>query len=394
MTKADSQPAPDGFVAQHAQLRARRSPDAHAVEAQRRAAPRRAASGRHDAAVSRALSILPPPSPVFDSYWHFASLRQQIYWARLSQLAPPWTEDKILLDFRFTNPYRAADRVSQYLISHVLQDQEWDERDLTFRTLLFKIFNRIETWELLRARVGEPTAATFDPARYASVLDAAMAAGERIYSGAYIIPPVPGRAGPRKHHSHLRLLQDTLNTGLPARLASASSLKAVFLALRELPGLGPFLAYQFAIDLNYSALLDHSEMEFVQPGPGALDGIRKCFPTSRPEDAADIIRLVCENQQQELAARGLRFISLWGRPLQLIDCQNLFCEISKYARVAHPTVSGANTRTRIKQRYTHAGALPRPVFPTKWGLRTLSRGGALLSPPVWGTATAVGPAGR
>ena len=37
--------------------------------------------------------------------------------------------------------------------------------------------------------------------------------------------------------------------------------------------------------------------------------------------------------------------------MQLIDCQNLFCEVDKYARHAHPEVRGISGRTRIKQSY-------------------------------------------
>ena len=47
---------------------------------------------------------------------------------------------------------------------------------------------------------------------------------------------------------------------------------------------------------------------------------------------------------------SLQFSKLGGkRSLQLIDFQNLFCEIGKYARVAHPEFAGASGRTRIKQ---------------------------------------------
>ena len=42
-------------------------------------------------------------------------------------------------------------------------------------------------------------------------------------------------------------------------------------------GIGPFLAYQLVTDLNYSAVLDFSEMDFVMAGPGARSGLRKCF---------------------------------------------------------------------------------------------------------------------
>ena len=102
------------------------------------------------------------------------------------------------------------------------------------------------------------------------------------------------------------------------------------------PTIGDFLAYQLVTDLNYSCLINFSEMEFVMPGPGARSGIRKCFETTGGLSDADLIRRVTDMQQIEFEQRGIWFKSLWGRQLQLIDCQNLFCEVDKYARIAHP----------------------------------------------------------
>lgn len=315
------------------------------------------------------LRSLPAATAVFDTYWHFAYERQQVYFARVHGTPPPWTDDPILGAYRFTNPYRAADRVSQFLLRDVIYDRDHDAPDLLLRVVLFKLFNRIETWQELRQHCGEPRAAGFDPSRYARVLDAAMTRGARIYSAAYIMPPAAaGSDGTRKHHTHLALVHQMLRDRLWESIAAAASLRRVYEILLGYRGIGPFLAYQLAIDINYSLLCDHSEMEFVQPGPGALDGIRKCFPSVTPGDAATVIRLVTESQQDQFAQRGLRFATLWGRPLQLIDCQNLFCELSKYARAAHPQVPGTSGRTRIKQRFVPAGPLPAPMFPPKWGL--------------------------
>src|SRR5689334_19820513 len=94
------------------------------------------------------------PTPVFDTYWRFAAERQKIYEARLAGQQPPWSADSILARHRFTNCYRAADRVSQYLIRQVQYDQARSWPDVFFRTLLFKIFNRVSTWELLDQMVG------------------------------------------------------------------------------------------------------------------------------------------------------------------------------------------------------------------------------------------------
>ena len=67
------------------------------------------------------------------------------------------------------------------------------------------------------------------------------------------------------------------------------------------PTFGSFLAYQYTIDLNYSNIINFSEMDFVVPGPGAKDGIRKCFITLGDFAEADIIKWVTENQNSEFA---------------------------------------------------------------------------------------------
>src|SRR3546814_5259976 len=51
------------------------------------------------------------------------------------------------------------------------------------------------------------------------------------------------------------------------------------------------------------------------------------------------------------APDNMRGLTLFGRQLHLIDCQNLFCEISKYTRVSHPDIAGVSGRTTIKQEY-------------------------------------------
>jgi len=106
----------------------------------------------------------------------------------------------------------------------------------------------------------------------------------------------------------------------------------------------------------------------VMPGPGAKDGLRKCFLSLGDYSEADTIRWVTDRQETEFQNRGVKFQSLWGRPLQLIDCQNLFCEVDKYARVAHPEIAGLSGRTRIKQRFAAHLSLPQPWFPPKWGI--------------------------
>lgn len=307
------------------------------------------------------------PTPVFDTYWRFAAARHGIYTARLNGDIGPWTVDPILASHRFTNCFRAADRVSQYLIREVTYTGPQDFVEIAFRTLLFKVFNRVSTWELLRDRIGEPKWSRYRHGDYDRVLNEAFAGGRRLYSAAYVMAP-PRLGATRKHTNHLRLIQLMMRDGLPGRLQSATSMADAYALLRDQPGIGDFLAFQFLIDLNYSDGLSFDEMDFVVPGPGARDGIRKCFGRVADGLEADVIRYMAEHQDEHFARLGLTFGGLRGRPLQLIDCQNLFCEVDKYARVAHPGVAGISGRTRIKQRFAPVPTAVTAWFPPKWGL--------------------------
>ncbi len=80
------------------------------------------------------------PTLVFDSYLQFAVERQNIFWRRIQGAAGPWTTDSILQNWKFTNTYRVLDRVSQFLVSEVINKGEQSVEELFFRILLFKTF--------------------------------------------------------------------------------------------------------------------------------------------------------------------------------------------------------------------------------------------------------------
>lgn len=316
--------------------------------------------------------ILPAkPTLVFDTYWRFAAERQNIFFRKLRGQPQPWTDDPILATFKFTNAYRASDRVSQYLIRHVIyrDDLPSSLEEVFFRIILFKLFNKIETWQLLEKNVGEIIYGEYSFDQYDQVLTQARQAGKSVYSAAYIMPSGGKSFGYAvKHRNHLKLIEQMIADELPKKLANASSMHQAFQLIRAYPTIGDFLAYQFVTDVNYSEITDFSEMDFVVPGPGALDGIRKCFADRGGLNEPEIIKFMTERQEVEFERLDLEFQALWGRPLQLIDCQNLFCEVDKYSRVHHPTVVGISGRTRIKQKYT---AVPQQIdywYPPKWNI--------------------------
>ena len=308
----------------------------------------------------------PKPSMLYSTLWRFAAERHRVYLRRVAGEPYPWTQDPVLSNYRFTNAYRAADRVSQQLIRMTYSAQDVNDDTVFLRTILFKVFNRIDTWDTIVSNMGLPTAGHFDYSRCEDLLAERRQNSQTIYSAAYIMPS--GRRAVPKHRMHLRLIRGMLDDQLPTKLKRTTSLKDAYALLLDYPSLGPFLAFQYAIDLNYTTLMSHSEWSFVVAGPGALDGLSKCFNSLGEYTPEDAILWLSDLQDEEFRRGNLEFNGLWGRSLRPIDIQNLLCEVSKYTRVTHPEIKGRAGRQRIKQRFREAGSLPRPFFPPKWEL--------------------------
>lgn len=308
-------------------------------------------------------------TPVFNTYWKFAAERQSIFFKRIVGANESYTDDPILGAYKFTNAYRASDRVSQYLIRHVIYEGDPTPQEVFFRIMLFKTFNKIDTWKLLTNKLGQVSFKDYNFKTYDRILSESMERHHSIYSAAYIMPSGNRSFGEiRKHRNHLKLIEKMMYDDLPVRVCDAKSMQQVFDQLRSYPMIGDFLAYQYTIDLNYSELTNFKESSFVVPGPGAKDGIRKCFSDFGGLSEVDLIKRMYERQEEEFQALGISFQDLWGRSLQLIDCQNLFCEVDKYARIAHPEIMGISGRTRIKQKFK---PLDEPIdffYPPKWGI--------------------------
>ena len=151
----------------------------------------------------------------------------------------------------------------------------------------------------------------------------------------------------------------------------------MYYLLHGYPLMGDFMSYQITIDLNYSALLDFSENDFTQAGPGALRGIRKVFENLGDCTPAETVLWMTERQDEEFARLGPPFSGLWGRPLHAIDCQGLFCETDKHCREAAPELASA--RKRIKARFTPTPEPIRLFFPPKWSINDHLPGEPVLS---------------
>lgn len=313
-----------------------------------------------------------PPTPrkqIYDIYWHFASERQQIFLKRLAGEPGPWTDDPILQRYKFCNVFRATDRVSQYLIREVCYHHEpCSPADRLFQIVAFRLFSNIQTWQTIRSYLGQtPTIANLIDGSFSRALEYAEKVGGRLYTNAFILCATNAYGQPRKYLNHVELLRDIfVDHQLGPQLIAASSLQEIYRLIRNFPLMGDFMSYQIAIDLNYSELIDFSENSFTQPGPGAIRGIAKVFESLGDYSPAETILWMVEQQDEAFARLNLPAARLFGRPLQAIDCQGLFCETDKYCRQAVPELTSA--RSRIKTKYTTTGAIPEIFLPPKWQL--------------------------
>lgn len=329
----------------------------------------------HDASVEPV-----PRQEVYDTYWRFAAERQAVFERRATGQSAPWTSDEILLEYKFCNTFRASDRISQYLIANIVYGEgsaDLPPEDLFLRIILFRLFSKEPTWEAIDQVSRGLTRTTLDVSRLGDAL-ADLKSRQSIYTAAFILCAADPYGHSAKHRNHLELVRQMFLPGaLGLSLARARSLQAVYGALIEWPMIGPFLAYQLAIDLNYSAHFSFSEDEFTVPGPGAVRGLKKVFRDFGSYSPSELILYMKDRQQDEFARLGLTFNGLFGRPLHAIDCQGLFCETDKYSRAAFPELK--SNRQRIKQSFKPTGR-PLPLFyPPKWGLSVPST--TVLSTP-------------
>ena len=306
---------------------------------------------------------------IYDLYWYFANERQNIFIKKLNGDTPPWTNDPILKTYKFCNSYRVNDRVSQYLLKNVIYNAKtYKDEDMLFRIILFKLFNKESTWELLLKEFKDITLSTFDMKEYSNVLTNAINNNIKIYNDAYISCATKAFGYDRKHDNHLALLNKMfIIDKVQDKILKCTNMEQAFKIIKSYPLIGNFMAYQLITDINYSNIVDWKEDEFTVAGPGSLRGIKKCFIDKGNLSNEDIIKYMYSHQEEEFKRLNLNFKTIGNRKLQLIDIQNIFCELDKYCREKVPSLK--SNRTKIKKKYTPKQTKIEYIYPPKWNIK-------------------------
>lgn len=313
-----------------------------------------------------------PNDETLQYFFYFMQERMNIFWRKSRNPdAMYWTDDPILRMYKFTNVYRSTDRVSQYMLKNVIYGSEAakTEEDLLLQILIFKIFNRPDTWEYLKQEmVKSITVESFDPHQIAEILSLRQRIAP-IFNNAYMMTGSHRdyTEWPTKHERWLQMVKrEIIDSRRLAKLVSAQSLKEMYDILHDCPFIGGFLAYQYAIDMNYAPFKCFDENSFVKAGIGAIRGIKKCF-VDYGSEYEDAIRYVQEHFVELQKQYGFtEFRPLPGHAPKLIDLQNCFCETDKYLRAKMPNLKIDNVR--IKQKYKLHYEAIEYFFPPAWNI--------------------------
>jgi len=253
------------------------------------------------------------------------------------------------------------DRVSQYIVTEVVEKGPQQREEVTFRILLFSTYTSIRTYETLRKNIKPFTWQAYKRANYERVLRDLYDNGIAIYTGAYQ-KPAPELGFAENFMNHLAFLE-VLMRELPAQLRDAKYMADVFQYLLTFKSMGDFTAYQLILNLSYSDLMNFSEYDFVVIGIGSRRGLQRCFRDAIPRAVeVDVVRWMQSTQHEHFQRLGIKFNGLGPDhlPMMLCDIEHTLCELDKYIRKCinktHSRPFGTNGRLeklRLPKAWSH-----------------------------------------
>jgi hypothetical protein len=270
-------------------------------------------------------------------FFSLARERETIRRKRLAGEPPPWTEDSILRQWRFTNVHREHDKTTIWLREHVRE--KTSGLRLVEATLIFRWFNFIATGERLEDLLLDGWNSDEARRRLTGV--------GKIVTGAYMVRTP---FGVTKLEALLALIDKALPM-LPAMVERwGDSLEAAWRDLITISYMGIFTSGEVVIDLRYTPILSRATdiNTWTIAGPGAAKGLGyvahgnpAAYDYSSATHQLEMVDIMCE--LLELSRDPAYWPAEWD-PWELHECEMWACEHAKY--------QSALEGGRLKRRYT------------------------------------------
>lgn len=287
--------------------------------------------------------------------------RQEIWYKRFVLKQPsPWTDDPILRNYKFTNAYRELDRASQFVIENIFSQNDISIIDLIWRIIIFRFFNQPDTFKHSKYAVDLPSYKEFDSDK---MLEQVITYREKVdnpFHTAFLMniafvkkPKDWSGRGLFKDWAYVKIVFEAVHKAVPKiaiALKKAKTPRDICQELEKLPAVSGFTSHEFYIDFCYAArywvkpIMQFTENDYTNVGPGASLGLRLIFPSMRPKEQLEGIFLLKSLAKDMLLELGdFKYIH-WNRQLQkytvamvgdysVTNIEFYLCEMSKYFKM-------------------------------------------------------------
>lgn len=304
-------------------------------------------------------------------YLHnFIKLRYNIHLRKdVLKKDPPWTKDAVLANFRFTNVRREHDRETKWVIKNITSNKELCYEDKLLNVILFRLFNKHETAELIGMPIKMYGQKDWDVEQYRELFEKAVEEDPKraFFTGAFITGGLKRALKwylPKddpKNSMEMRMLwfmKVVIDDGVAKKIESAKDQKEVFEVLCSYSGLGSFLSYQMFVDMTYIKEFPFSENEFTVAGPGCRTGLNYLFEDRDGMSYEECLFWLRDNLQrvclEELGKTLDPTEIFWDlepydQCFNVMSLENCFCELSKYIRAKEGTGRPRKTYKPMKR---------------------------------------------
>ena len=246
----------------------------------------------------------------------------------------PWTNNRILQNYKFTNVRREHDKTTIFLLDMLEQHKDDTFYNKVMNIILFRLFNKIETSQLL----GWVDFSQYDDTTVRAKLSRATP-GFIYFTNAFYTTGM--RQGFKKYYPdetfHPLIIPRAvahLSNDVFQDICEARCPQDVIEALKTFNGIGDFLSYQMFVDLTYLPEFPWSENEFVVSGPGCIAGLSELFEDRGGLNYDELLFWLRDNCPitPEMCSQLMVDLPEHDRHMNIMSLENCMCELSKYIR--------------------------------------------------------------
>jgi len=208
--------------------------------------------------------------PVKRFFWWIEE-RHDIFKKKEQGLPRPWTTDKILDKYRFTNPFRENDKTTVWFRENMRQPLH-NQEEVFMATVIFRWFNLIETGETL---LKHNLHIDWDP----KLAREEIKKQKKYVTGGYIIKTPNGMDKVDGVIWCIEKVWDERKSIIEELIEKTETLRRAHILFQEFPYLGHFMAYELVTDLRHTMFLNSAKdiKTWANAGPGAMRGLNRIF---------------------------------------------------------------------------------------------------------------------